>query len=130
MNQYKVVKSEGVDEFVSASITANKAGRHYAVNALLEVERTQDNAPGVIWGQLANGNWVQIIWNGKTFCQFVKVLSDPIPPPPVPDPTPDPVPVNTTLSIYVEIDEVTKAWTYAAINGVEVIVKPTPLTAG
>lgn len=85
-------------------------------------------------GTIANGDWLKVTttggitgWLEAKNCRVV--ISEPVPAPP-PPPDPDPVPVNTTLSFYVEIDDITHAWTYAAINGQEVVLKVPPPTAG
>lgn len=102
MNQYKVIKSDGVVEYTAAAITATKTGRSYAVNTLINILQTQDNAPGVIWGKLENGNWVQLLWNNKTFCQFIRVITDPVDPPVPPDPVDPPVYPDFELTLSVK----------------------------
>lgn len=94
------------------------------IGAGVSFQATSISADG--WLMTTQGDYVNVMKNGIVAITYTVVDA---PPPPPPDPTPDPV-VNTTLSFYVEIDEVTKEWTYASINGVEVIVKPTPPAAG
>lgn len=87
-------------------------------------------------GALEVDGWINVKVPGASITGWLEskncrvVISESVPEPPSPPAPPDPAPVNTTISFYVEIDEVKKEWTFASINGQEVILKPSAPTAG